>query len=157
MISSVFYFLCFLILFFDENKGIKAMAIFGMAYICLENGLYWFFYQHDYLFDFTLYLLLCWFLEILFIFLSACFLEGWKKKLTLSLSLPLLFCQIIVMQYPYLIPQVLNFVITSSYQTSMEIYILCSSFKDTTIKEWIKTSTVLGCILMARLLPALAN
>lgn len=157
MISSLFYFVAFAILCYSGEKGIRAMSIFGMAHIILENLICWYFSINILSFDLYLYLTLCWLLDIAFIFASACVLSGWKKKLTLALSVPLLFCQIIVMQFPYLLPVSLDFVINSSYQTAMEIYILCSSFKDNTIKEWIKTSSVWSCLVLARLLPFIAN
>lgn len=157
MISSLFYFIAFAILCTSAEKGIRAMSIFGMVHILLENVIYWFFSVNILLFDLSLYLTLCWLLDIAFIFASACVFSGWKKKLTLALSVPLLFCQIIVMQFPDLLPGTLDFVINSSYQTAMEIYILCSSFKDNTIKEWIKTSSVWSCLVLARLLPYIAH
>ena len=150
MITSIFYFVCFIVLATNENMGIRIMSFFGMIHIILENALLWFFTTHINYFDLTLYLTLCWFLDIALIFGSACVLSGWKKKLTLALAVPLLFCQIIVMQFPFILPDLLGFVLTSSYQTTMEVFILCSSFKDNTIKEWLKTSTILSCLILAR-------
>lgn len=153
MISSVFYFLCFIILLFHSDKGIRIMSVFGMVHIFLENILLWWFSSNTQFFDLSLYLNFCWFLDISFIFGAACILSGWKKKLTLSVAVPILFCQIISTQFPFIIPGLLDFVINSSYQTWMEIIILCANFKDTTVKEWIKTATVISLLVLARVLP----
>lgn len=157
MISSALYFICFAVLLLNADKGIRIMSIFGMIHILLENVLYWWFSAHGVYFDLSLYMTLCWLLDIALLFGTACVLSGWKKKLTLSVSVPILFCQIIVMQFPFLLPFALNFVINSSYQTLMEVLILCASFKDNTIKEWIKTATVVSLVVLARFLPMLVH
>lgn len=157
MITSIFYFLCFVILLFRDDKGVRLMSVFGMAHIILENCIYWFFFHNPQYFDITLYMTACWLLDIVLLFLSTCVLKGWKKKLTLSLVIPILFIQMAVMQFPGLLPQAFDFVITSSYQTAMEVYILCSSFKDTTVKEWIKTSSILSLLFLARFIQYAAN
>lgn len=153
MISSVFYFLCFIVLLFHVDKGIRVMSMFGMAHILIENILFWWFSINSQFFDLSLYLNLCWFLDISVLFGAACVLSGWKKKLTLSLAVPILFCQIIVMQFPLVLPDLLSFVINSSYQTWMEIIVLCANFKDNTVKEWIKTASVVSLLVFARFLP----
>ncbi len=157
MISSALYFICFAVLLLNADKGIRIMSIFGMIHILLENALYWWFSAHGVYFDLSLYMTLCWLLDIALLFGTACVLSGWKKKLTLSVSVPILFCQIIVMQFPFLLPFALNFVINSSYQSLMEVLILCASFKDNTIKEWIKTATVVSLVVLARFLPMLVH
>uniref|UniRef100_A0AAU8GFM5 Uncharacterized protein n=1 Tax=Salmonella phage vB_SEnST11_KE22 TaxID=3161173 RepID=A0AAU8GFM5_9CAUD len=157
MISSALYFLCFAVLLLNADKGIRIMSIFGMIHILLENILYWWFSVHIQFFDLSLYMSLCWLLDIALLFATACVLSGWKKKLMLSVSVPVLFCQIIVMQFPYLLPLALNFVINSSYQTVMEVLILCASFKDNTVKEWLKTATVVSLVVLARFLPMLVH
>ncbi|AFC21410.1 hypothetical protein [Staphylococcus haemolyticus] len=157
MISSALYFICFAVLLLNADKGIRIMSIFGMIHILLENALYWWFSAHGVYFDLSLYMTLCWLLDIALLFGTACVLSGWKKKLTLSVSVPILFCQIIVMQFPFLLPFALNFVINSSYQTLMEVLILCASFKDNTIKEWVKTATVVSLVVLARFLPMLVH
>lgn len=157
MISSALYFICFAVLLLNADKGIRIMSIFGMVHILLENLLYWWFSAHSVYFDLSLYMTFCWLLDIALLFCTACVLSGWKKKLTLAVSVPILFCQIIVMQFPFLLPFALNFVITSSYQTLMEVLILCASFKDNTVKEWIKTATVVSLVVLARFLPMLVH
>jgi len=157
MISSALYFICFAVLLLNADKGIRVMSIFGMIHILLENAMYWWFSAHGVYFDLSLYMTLCWLLDIALLFGTACVLSGWKKKLTLSVSVPILFCQIIVMQFPFLLPFALNFVINSSYQTLMEVLILCASFKDNTIKEWVKTATVVSLVVLARFLPMLVH
>ena len=155
MISSALYFLCFAVLLFNTDKGIRIMSVFGMIHILLENIAYWCFSNHVEFFALSLYLSIGWLLDIACLFLTACVLSGWKKKLTLALAVPVLFCQIIVMQFPFILPSALNFVIDYSYQTFMEITILCASFKDSTVKEWVKTATVVSLVVLARFLPML--
>lgn len=157
MISSVFYFLCFVVLLFHVDKEIRVMSVFGMAHILLENLMLWWFSVNSQFFDLSLYLNLCWFLDISVLFGAACVLSGWKKKLTLSLAVPILFCQIIVMQFPLILPDLLSFVINSSYQTWMEVVILCANFRDNTVKEWIKTASVVSLLVLARFLPMLIH
>ena len=157
MISSVFYFLCFVVLFFHVDKGIRTMSVLGMVHILAENIMFWWFSENSQFFDLSLYLNLCWFLDISVLFGAACVLSGWKKKLTLSIAVPILFCQIIVMQFPLILPELLSFVINSSYQTWMEVIILCANFRDNTMKEWIKTASVVSLLVLARLLPMLIH
>lgn len=153
MISSALYFICFAVLLLDNDKGIRTMSVFGMVHIVAENILYWWFCSHTYAFDLSLYLTFCWFLDISLIFLTACALTGWRKKLMLALSLPILFCQILVMQFPFILPNALGFTINSSYPTFMEVILLCAAYKSGTIKEWLKTSVVVGFIIIARIVP----
>ncbi len=153
MISSALYFICFAVLLSNTEKGIRIMSVFGMIHILLENALMFWFSIHIEYFDLSLYLSLCWLLDIALLFSTACVLSGLKKKLMLSLGLPVLFCQIIIMQFPYLLPFGLDFAINSSYQTLMEVMILCASFKDSTVKEWLKTSTIVCLVLLARFMP----
>lgn len=157
MISSALYFLCFAVLLLNDDKGIRIMAFFGMVHVVLENFLYWWFSTHAQFFDLSLYMSLCWLLDIALLFFSACVLSGWKKKLTLTVAVPILFCQVIVMQFPFLIPSLLSFVINSSYQTLMEVLILCASFKDSCVREWLKTATVVSLLVLARFLPLLIH
>lgn len=157
MISSVFYFLCFVVLLFHVDKGIRIMSVLGMVHILIENIMLWWFSVNTQYFDLSLYLNLCWFLDISVLFGAACVLSGWKKKLTLSLAVPVLFCQIIVMQFPLILPDLLSFVINSSYQTWMEVIILCANFRDNTVKEWIKTASVVSLLVLARFLPMLIH
>lgn len=157
MISSVFYFLCFVVLLFHVDKGIRIMSVLGMVHILIENIMLWWFSVNTQYFDLSLYLNLCWFLDISVLFGAACVLSGWKKKLTLSLAVPILFCQIIVMQFPLILPDLLSFVINSSYQTWMEVIILCANFRDNTVKEWIKTASVVSLLVLARFLPMLIH
>lgn len=153
MISSALYFICFAVLLFNNDVRIRVMSIFGMAHILIENLVYWWFSSHIQYFDLSLYLSICWLLDITLLFLTACILSGWRKKLTLGLALPILFCQIITMQFPDLIPTILGFVVNSSYQTLMEVIIFCASFKDSTVREWVKTSLVMSLVVLARLIP----
>lgn len=152
MISSALYFLCFTVLLTNIDKEIRVMSLFGMAHILLENTLYWWFSSHIMSFDIILYLTLCWILDVALLFASACILTGLKKKLTLCLAVPVLFLEMIVMQFPYLIPG-LDFVMNSAYQSVMEILIVCATFKDTTKTEVVKAIVVVGLILAARFLP----
>ena len=157
MIISGFYFFCFFVLLLDKSFATRLLAIFGMTHIVAENSIYFWTLNHPQFFDFTLYLLMCWFLDILLIFFSACILKGWRKKLTLFVVVPTLFSQMLAMQYPLLLPGILSFVVNSSYATSMEMIILCASFKDNTIKEWIKTGLVMSSLVLARFVPYLMH
>lgn len=153
MISSVLYFICFAVLLYNTDKGIRIMASFGMVHTLAENVVYWWFSSNVAYFDLSLYLTLCWVLDISLLFGAACVLSGLRKKLTLALVVPILALQMIVMQYPLLFPSLLDFVIFDSSQTIIEIFILCATFKDNTITEWLKTAAVMTCILIARFIP----
>lgn len=157
MIASWFYFVCFILLFFNPEKCIRAMACFGIAHTILENAVYFWFYYHPEYFDITLFMTSCWILDICLLFSSACVLKGLRKKLTLSVGVPVLFLQMVTMQFPFLIPGVLNFVLNSSYQTFMETTILCSSFKESPASEWIKSSIIISLLVIARFIPELLH
>lgn len=157
MISSMLYFICFAILLYNTGKAMRAVCCFGMAHILIENLMLHWFSVHPEFFDLSFYMMLCWMLDIALLFCSACVLSGWKKKLTLSIAVPVLFCQIIAMQFPFVIPQILDFAINSSYQTVMESIILCGSLKDGSIKDWIKTSLIVSLVVIARFIPAFIN
>ncbi|QGZ16316.1 putative membrane protein [Erwinia phage Hena1] len=157
MIASALYFLCFAVLLFHTEKGIRVMSVFGMTHILSENGLYWWFTKHIQYFDWNLYFTGCWFLDIGLLFASACVLQGWRKKLTLAVSVPILFSQMLALQYPFVLPEIFGFVVDSSYQTSMEMIILCASFQDNTIKEWLKTVVVISALVLARFIPMLLH
>lgn len=157
MIISAMYLLCFAVLLFNTDRGIRVMSYFGITHILLENGFYWWFTQHIQYFDWNLYLTGCWFLDISLLFASACVLQGWRKKLTLAVSVPILFSQMLALQYPAVFLQVFDFAMGSSYPTMMEAIILCASFKDTTISEWLKTVSVLSLLIFARFIPFLLH
>ena len=157
MIISAMYFVCFAVLLFNTDRGIRVMSAFGITHILCENGLYWWFSEHIQYYDWNLYLTGCWFLDIGLLFSSACVLQGWRKKLTLAVSVPVLFSQMIALQYPAVLPQVFGFVAESSYPTLMEMVILCATFKDSTIVEWLKTVTVIGLLVLARFIPLLLH
>lgn len=153
MIISAFYIFCFIVLLLNTDISIRLMSVFGIIHISIENMVYYWYLAHPNLFELNLYLTGCWFLDILLLFSTACILKGWRKKLTLSIAIPVLFLQMLTMQYPFLIPGVFDFVINSSYSTTMEMIILCASFKDNTITEWIKTVLVISSLIFARILP----
>lgn len=155
MISSALYFICFAVLFFHTEKDMRWITIAGMIYILLENILYWWFLNNIYSFDFSIYLACCWFLDVSFLFLTACTLKGWSKKISLAVSIPILFCQILVVQSSSLFPSLTKFAIESSYPTFVEVIIFCYSFKFNTIPEWIKTSTIVSLVVIARLIPSM--
>ncbi|UYL84825.1 hypothetical protein pEaSNUABM55_00027 [Erwinia phage pEa_SNUABM_55] len=157
MIASALYFVCFVVLLFHTDKGIRIMSVFGMIHILSENGLYWWFSEHIQYFDWNLYLTGCWFLDIGLLFSSACVLQGWRKKLTLAVSVPVLFSQMLALQYPNVLPDIFGFVVESSYPTMMEMVILCASFKDSTIKEWLKTCVIISALVLARFIPMLLH
>lgn len=157
MIISALYFVCFAVMLFHSETRVRIMSVFGIIHILAENGLYWWFTEHIQYFDWTLYFTGCWFLDIGLLFASACVLQGWRKKLTLAVSVPVLFSQMIALQFPFIIPQIFGFVAESSYPTMMEMVILCASFKDNTIKEWIKTCIVISCLVLARFIPMLLH
>jgi len=150
MIITVLYFLCFAVLLFNVDKNMRYVALFGMTHIIFENGLYYWFLSNPIFFDLSLYLTGCWFLDIMLIFSSACVLEGWAKKFTLALTIPILFVQMTAMQYPLILPWLLPFAISDAYPSMMEVVILCATLKDTTIREWLKTVTILSLLILAR-------
>lgn len=80
MIISAMYFVCFAVLLFNTDRGIRVMSAFGITHILCENGLYWWFSEHIQYYDWNLYLTGCWFLDIGLLFSSACVLQGWRKK-----------------------------------------------------------------------------
>ena len=158
MMTSILYLLCFVVLLFNIHKGVRYVGLFGVFHIILENCLMWWFSVNIHLFDITLVMSLTWILDILLIFLSSCVLTGFKKKATLFLALPVFIAQFMTFQFPILVPLwIFEFSFKDSYLSFMEIIILCASFSDTTVKEWIKTGLVVSFLFIARLIPLMST
>lgn len=147
MVTSYFLIICFMVLMLKKDKEIRLMSALCMSHIILENLILHFFRTRPELFDLSFYLTLCWSLDIILLFCVACVITGASKKLTLALTIPFLFCQIIVFQYPYMFPSLFSFSLSSSYLNFMETFIFVSSLKDTTLKEWGQTSIIIVCII----------
>lgn len=158
MITSILYLLCFVVLLFNIDKGVRYVGLFGILHVVAENYLLWWFSININLFDITLYLSITWIFDVLLIFFSSCVLSGFKKKATLFLALPIFFIQFLSLQFPMLVtPWIFEFAFKDSYLTFMEVLILTASFSDKTVKEWIKTGLVASFLLMARLIPLMTT
>lgn len=153
MILSGFYLICFLLLLSSKEAGIRYLSVLCTLHIALENAFYFWMSKNPNYFDWSLYLTGCWFLDIALLFCCAFLLQGWKKRLTLATCIPILFSQMLCLQYPYVIPWLFGFAVESAYPSMMEMLILCSSFKDRTIKESIRTSLIIGLLVLARVYP----
>lgn len=152
MISSLFLIICFLVLLTKKDKGIRLMSLLCMGHIAIENAMFAFFCHRPELFDLSLYLSLCWSLDTALLFGVACVLTGLQKKLTAALAIPFLLCQVFFVQYPSLFPDLLSFSLSSSYLNFMETFIFVCSLKDTSVKEWLKTSIIIFCIIALQLM-----
>lgn len=153
MINSVIYGACFLILFFHNDKQAKILAVSCIGYIVTENMVYVFFHRNIDLFDLTLYLNICWALDSILLFVVGCCLRGVRQILVVSLSVPLFLLQVFVVQYPTMFPPwAYVFVIEDAHTYFLEMFVFIHVWQDNTIKEWIKTGTVLFLVAAAHLL-----
>lgn len=147
MVSSIFFLICFVTLLTKEDKGIRLMSCLCMSHILIENAMFFFFLYNPVYFDLSMYLSLCWALDTILLFLVGCVLTGAGKKLTAAVALPFFLCQVFILQYPSVFPDLFNFALNSSYTTFMESFIFVSALKDTSIKEWIQTSIIVFCVI----------
>lgn len=147
MISSIFFLICFVTLLTKEDKGVRLMSLMCMGHIFIENGMFFYFLYHPMQFDISLYFTMCWALDSILLFLVGCVLTGAGKKATAALALPFFLCQVFILQYPSVFPDLFNFALNSSYTTFIESFIFVSALKDTSIKEWIQTSIILFCVV----------
>jgi hypothetical protein len=153
LITSIVYGLCFAILLLGVNKNIKIMAGLCLAYLVSENLVYWYFLTHNWMFDFNLYLTICWALDSALLFGVGCVLSGTRQKLMAALALPLMLVQVFAIQYPMLFPEyVFTFAARSGHMYFIEAFIFCSALKDNTVKEWLSTSSILFFVIVAHML-----
>lgn len=153
MITSIVYGLCFIVLLFGVNKNIRVMAGLCLAYLVSENLVYWYFLTHNYLFDFNLYMTICWALDSALLFGVGCVLSGLRQKLMAGLAVPMMLVQVFAIQYPMLFPEyIFNFAAHSGHMYFIEAFIFCSALKDNTIGEWLRTSSILFFVVAAHIL-----
>lgn len=152
MITSIFYGLCFLIILTNGDRGIKIMAGLCLAYLLCENSMFYFFSSRPEIFDITLYFTACWALDSILLFTVGCSLKGWKQKLVVAAGIPFMLLQVFAIQYPSLFPDYLYaFAIKNAHMYFIEIFIFTCAYNDNTVKEWVKTVTVLFLVFAAHL------
>lgn len=151
MITSILYALCFLILATRKDSGAKKIAGLCLAYIAIENILFWFFYG-AYFFDITLYFSLAWALDSILLFFVGCSVRGWRQLTVVSLAIPLMLVQVFAIQYPDFFPVwVYTFSVQEAHQYFIEVFIFIYSWKDNKVTEWLRTGSVLSFIIAAHL------
>lgn len=151
MISSFFYGLCFIIILMNPDKRTKLMAGLCLAYLFISNAIYYYFLYSEF-FDITLYFNICWALDSILLFSVGCTIRGLRQVLIISASLPLMLCQVFVIQYPALFPEYLyTFAVHDAHMYFIEMFIFVHSWQDNTISEWIKTATVLALVSIVHL------
>lgn len=152
MIITLVYGLCFAILLMSTDKGIRGMAGFCLVYLISENLVYWYFKTHPWYFDITIYLTICWALDSALLFVVGCTLKGIRQKLMAAIALPMMLVQVFAIQYPMLFPDyIFVFAVQSGHMYFIEAFIFCASFRDNTVSEWIKTSTILFLVVVAHM------
>jgi len=152
MISSIFYGSCFLILASQPDIRTKVMAGLCLAYLILNNLLFWYFSQSEF-FDLTLYFNICWALDSTLLFAVGCTIRGLRQILIILLAVPLMLIQVFVIQYPALFPEQLYvFAIQDAHMYFVEMFIFVHSWKDNTVREWLKTGSVLCLVFATHLL-----
>lgn len=153
MITSLLYGVCFLVLLTKEDRDIWLMAILCLSHMLIENGVYWYFWNHPDIFDLSFYLTLCWSLDSILMFGIACVLAGAKKKLIASSAIPFLLLQVFVIQYPDMFPSSLySFTWSQSSSLFFESLICVCALKDTSIREWVQLCIIAFCLIAAHLL-----
>lgn len=151
MIASVLYGLCFLIILLNPDNRTKIMAGLCLAYLFINNLIFWYFLNAEF-FDITFYLNICWALDSTLLFAVGCTVKGLRQILVIALSVPLMLCQVFVIQYPSLFPEYLYvFAVQGAHGYFIEMFIFVHSWQDNTIREWLKTGSVLCLVFMAHM------
>lgn len=151
MITSILFGLCFVILATRPDAGAKIMAGLCLAYLVLENLIFWFFSGAEF-FDITLYFTTAWALDSILLFAVALFVRGYRQVAVLALALPLMLVQVFAIQYPILFPDwVYSFAVQDAHRYFIEVFIFVYSWKDNTVSEWLRTGTVLALVIVAHL------
>lgn len=151
MVTSVFFAICFLTLLFGGDKSVRAISVFGLTHLALENIMLLFFTRHPWLFDFYLYLTAGFILDITLMFSSACVMVGLKRKLYFAMSIPLIACQMILLQAPFMSELLFSFTFNDAYLYFMEVFILCARLRQHTRLDYIRTTIILACICAVHL------
>lgn len=152
MISSLFYGLCFLIIMTRPEVRTRVMAGLCLAYLFIGNLVLWYFSSSEF-FDITLYLNICWALDSILLFGVGCTIKGLRQVCIIILSLPLMLIQVFAIQYPALFPDYLYvFAVQDSHMYFIEMFIFVHSWRDNTVKEWLKTASVLCLVFVTHLL-----
>lgn len=151
MITSIIYGLCFVILATRPDAGAKIMAGLCLAYLVLENLIFWFFGGAEF-FDITLYFTTAWALDSILLFAVALLVRGYRQIAVLVLALPLMLVQVFAIQYPILFPDwIYSFAVQDAHRYFIEVFIFVYSWKDNTVPEWLRTGTVLALVIVAHL------
>lgn len=151
MITSILFGLCFVILATRPDAGAKIMAGLCLAYLVLENLIFWFFSGAEF-FDITLYFTTAWALDSILLFAVALFVRGYRQIAILAMALPLMLVQVFAIQYPILFPDwIYSFAVQDAHRYFIEVFIFVYSWKDNTVSEWLRTGTVLALVIVAHL------
>ncbi|MEI9553841.1 hypothetical protein [Enterobacter hormaechei] len=151
MITSILFGLCFVILATRPDAGAKIMAGLCLAYLVLENLIFWFFSGAEF-FDITLYFTTAWALDSILLFAVALFVRGYRQIAILAMALPLMLLQVFAIQYPILFPDwIYSFAVQDAHRYFIEVFIFVYSWKDNTVSEWLRTGTVLALVIVAHL------
>lgn len=151
MITSILFGLCFVILATRRDAGAKVMAGLCIAYLVLENLMFWFFSGAEF-FDITLYFTTAWALDSILLFVVALFVRGYRQMTVVALALPLMLVQVFAIQYPVLFPEwIYSFAVQDAHRYFIEVFIFVYSWKDNTVSEWLRTGTVLALVIVAHL------
>ncbi|MGX4995858.1 hypothetical protein [Enterobacter hormaechei] len=151
MITSILFGLCFVILATRPDAGAKIMAGLCLAYLVLENLIFWFFSGAEF-FDITLYFTTAWALDSILLFTVALFVRGYRQIAILAMALPLMLVQVFAIQYPILFPDwIYSFAVQDAHRYFIEVFIFVYSWKDNTVSEWLRTGTVLALVIVAHL------
>lgn len=153
MITSLLFGVCFIVLLTKRDNDIRLMAILCLSHMLIENGIYWYFWNHPEIFDLSFYLTVCWSLDSTLLFGIACVLSGAKKKAIAASAIPFLLLQVFVIQYPDLFPSSwYTFTWSQSSSMFMESLICVCALKDTSIREWVQLCIIGFCLLTVHLL-----
>lgn len=152
MVTALFYGACFIIMFFNPCVKAKIMAGLCLAYLVLENMILWYTSTNVENFDITFYFSIMWLLDSALLFAVGCVVRGKRQILIVSTTIPILAIQVLTIQYPYYFPEWLyEFALTEAHMYFIEVFIFAHVWTDNTIKEWIKTGSVLGLVICAHL------
>ena len=152
MITALFYGACFIIMFFNPCVRGKILAGLCLAYLVFENLILWWTSTNVVNFDITFYFAIMWLLDSALLFAAGCVIKGKRQILIVATAIPLLVVQVLAIQYPYYFPPWLyEFSLTEAHMYFVEVFIFSQVWSDNTVKEWIRTGSVMGLVLLAHL------
>lgn len=150
--SSPIYLACLILVAMDKCWRIRCCALLCCLHIFTENLMIWYFKNHIYAFDFSLYLTLLWALDIILIASCMTILSGMRKKLIIFGSSVVVVMQLVFLQYPYINEFISSTLISQAYFIFIECFILISAMKADSIRDIFRSTSIVFLLISVHLI-----